>query len=381
MKTKVAIVSCKEYDRSLVLSSVEKCIELCGGMESIIKKGDDVLLKPNLLTAKPPEKAVTTHPEMLFALGSILKRHTDKIRIGDSPAFGTCAHVIKKNGMEKIVQELGLSITEFQKSVSFKLPEGLFNLELSKDCLEAPKLINMPKLKTHSQMLMTLAVKNLFGCIVGTRKADWHFRSGVDYLSFARLLVEICLALKPCFNLIDGITGMQGDGPNNGDPREIGVIVGGENPFAVDFVVCKIVGIDPEELFTMQIARKMGIFGTREEEIEILGETIENVQIKDFIRPKNHPLLFGPSFLQGFLRKTFTARPVIQPKTCQMCMACKKICPAQAIQQEKDALKISYQHCIRCYCCQEICPHKAIETQQSLILRIMKRLVDETKVF
>ncbi|NUM35455.1 MAG: DUF362 domain-containing protein [Candidatus Brocadiae bacterium] len=373
MKTKVAIVSCKDYERKNVLPAVAKCVDLCGGVASILKKDPHVFLKPNLLMAKPPEKATTTHPEIVFAVASLLKEHSASMSMGDSPALGVYSNVLKKTGMEKIAQELGISLVEFQESLSRKLPDGIFHLELAKECLETSCLINLPKLKTHSQMLMTLAVKNLFGCVVGTRKVNWHFRSGIDYHYFARLLVEICLALKPAYNLVDGIIGMQGDGPNHGDPRAMGILVGGENPFAVDFVICRIVGIDPGELFTIKMARKMDVFGTREEEIDIVGESIENVYAKNFIRPKNHPLLFGPPFLRKSLRKHFTAKPLIVDSECKKCMACQKICPAQAIYMKGENLQISYQDCIRCFCCQEVCPHKAILTQESKVLQIFKK--------
>ncbi len=219
-----------------------------------------VVIKPNLLAPAPPEKAIVTHPLVVrAAVEYVLERHASPV-ISDSPAMGSFEKVLKESGIKDALKGLDVEYREFKKSVSVAAGVPFHTVAIAEDALTSDVMINLPKLKTHAQMLLTLGVKNLFGCIVGLSKPEWHFRTGVDREIFARLLVQICKAVAPSFTVLDGILAMEGQGPGRGGvPREIGVLMGSNDAVALDAAVCGMLGIGPEELLTCRAAKEMGL--------------------------------------------------------------------------------------------------------------------------
>jgi len=217
-------------------------------------------------------------------------------------------------------------------------------------------------------MLLTLAVKNLFGCIVGYRKPEWHMRAGVDRQMFARLLVRIGKKLRPACNILDGIVALEGEGPGRGGvPKPLGVLIAGKDPFAIDLAVCRMLGLDPSQVPLLKAAAECD---------GLLGEPrIDGIlpEIRGFRLPRLTPLVYGPAFLQGFIRRQLLQRPVCQGEPCRMCGECWTICPAGAISSRDTALHFDYDRCIRCYCCIEVCPAGALRTAETLAGRIVRR--------
>jgi ferredoxin len=235
--------------------------------------------------------------------------------------------------------------------------------------MEADVLINLPKLKTHAQMLMTLGVKNLFGCIVGLRKPEWHFRTGVNREMFAELLVRIHNTVKPCLTIVDGILAMEGEGPGrSGTPRELGVIVGSDDAIALDIVICRMLGSTPDRSFTNRAARAMGCVP---DDIEVLGEM---PVIRAFKFPEIVPVVFGPEKLHGFMRRHLVQRPVPLDSLCTLCGECWQYCPAKAMTHDKKRIHLDYDKCIRCYCCIEVCPHGALRAEEPFMGKAIRKL-------
>jgi ferredoxin len=218
-------------------------------------------------------------------------------------------------------------------------------------------------------MLLTLGIKNLFGCIVGLKKTEWHMRSGVNRKMFARLLVQICQAVKPTVTLVDGILAMEGQGPGKrGKPRYLGVLVGSSDTPAADWAICRMLGIDPDSLPTLKAARELGLLNGS---IRISGDII---RIDHFELPVLGPLTFGPRLFRKFLRKHLVQRPVVDQNDCQFCGECWQYCPAKAITPYANIIGFDYDRCIRCYCCVEICPHGALEAKETLPGKVIRKI-------
>ena len=344
-----------------------------GIMDSIggggIARSSRVVIKPNLLAPAPPEKAIVTHPLVVkAAVEYVLERGAFPI-ISDSPAMGSFEKVLKESGIRDALEGLPVEYREFRESAQVAVGAPFRTLSIARDALDAGILINLPKLKTHAQMLLTLGVKNLFGCIVGLSKPEWHFRTGVDREMFARLLVEVYKAVKPSFTVLDGILAMEGQGPGrSGVPREIGVLMGSSDAVALDEAVCGMLGIKPEELLTCRAARDMGLAG---EAISIDGEA---PFVRDFRLPSIGSLVFGPKWLHGGLRRHFVQRPASDDEACALCGECWKYCPAQAIKRKGRKLQFDYDKCIRCYCCIEVCPHGALRAVDTLPGKLLRKI-------
>jgi len=191
----IALVRCESYDREEVQDAVDRAVDLLGGMGRFVKPGDRVLLKPNLLSARPPDRRVTTDPSVVRAVARRVQQAGGRPVIGDSPALGSFKRVARKTGMADVAQDMGIDIIELNNPTRVPLPPGALHktLEVASGALEADVVINLPKLKTHSQMLLTLGVKNLFGTVVAQRKAEWHYMTGVNRDTFASLHLDILM--------------------------------------------------------------------------------------------------------------------------------------------------------------------------------------------
>ncbi|HSB03584.1 MAG TPA: DUF362 domain-containing protein, partial [Thermodesulfobacteriota bacterium] len=227
MQPKVSIVKCGNYNHEQVLNVLRQSIDLLGGIESFIKKGDRVLLKPNLLIGKSPDKAVTTHPSIIKAAIQIAREAGGAPSIGDSPAVGSTAKAAEKAEIAEMARSMDCPIVEFNRPVQAREVKGRVfkNIEIDQAVLEADVIINLPKWKTHAQMLLTLGVKNLFGCVPGPKKALWHLKAGEDRKLFAQVLVDIFQIIRPALTILDGVTGMEGDGPSSGRSIALGLIL------------------------------------------------------------------------------------------------------------------------------------------------------------
>jgi uncharacterized protein (DUF362 family)/Pyruvate/2-oxoacid:ferredoxin oxidoreductase delta subunit len=340
---------------------------LAGG---VIQREAKVVIKPNLLAPASPDKAITTHPLFIKAVAEYVLGKGARVQISDSPAIGSFEKILRESGIRAALEGLPVECREFRDSTSIDVGVPFKKIEIAADAVTADVLINLPKLKTHSQMLVTLGVKNLFGCIVGMKKPEWHLRSGVDRDMFASLLVKIFQAVKPSVTLIDGILAMEGQGPGRGGtPREMGVVLGSTDAVSIDIAVCRMLGMDPDDLLTNRIAGAQGLVPG---DIEIDGDL---PVIPDFRFPGITPLVFGPRRLRGFIRKHLVQRPVCNDDMCKLCGECWKYCPAGAIGHDKKRIHFDYDTCIRCYCCIEVCPYGALRTHETVMGKMARRVL------
>ena len=295
--------------------------------------------------------------------------------IGDSPGGRAInfEKVAAITGMKQAADELGIKLVEFKNSMELSATNGgIFKkLNVAKEAVDADVIINLPKLKTHVQMFLTLGVKNMFGCIIGLQKAQWHFKAGVDRKYFAAMLVELYSLLKPSLTIVDGIVAMEGDGPGSaGKLRNLGLVFAGTDAVALDTVICNALSIKEEELPILAAAKEKGIGITEMEKIDVLGERLEDVRIHDFIRPKMIDVMFGPNLLKKFLMNNITSKPIEDRKMCTLCSKCIEACPTDIISIQNKRLDFNYDKCIRCFCCLEVCPEGAMQVKQGALLKL-----------
>ena len=203
----VSLLRAETYQPEALQASIEAVLAPLGGLEAFVKPGDRVLLKPNLLTGSRPTKECTTRPEVVYCVAKLVQTAGGHPFIGDSPAFGSAKGVAEANGYLPYLEKLGVSVVEFQGK-RYKTVGDTFNhLRLSKEAMDADVVINLPKVKSHMQLTMTMGVKNLFGCVPGKMKAWWHMEAGKDAQRFGMMLVETARAIAPDLTIVDGIIG------------------------------------------------------------------------------------------------------------------------------------------------------------------------------
>ncbi|MBI5599069.1 MAG: DUF362 domain-containing protein [Deltaproteobacteria bacterium] len=380
MLSEVSILKCKDYSADAVERAVKDAVKLVGGMERFVKKGSRVLLKPNLLAAKPVKSAVTTHPSVVRAIALLVIEAGGAAVVGDSPAIGSAMKVAEKCGIAAAVKDLPVEFVELKTAVVVENPSGLTfkRLEIAKEALEVDAIINIPKLKTHAQMYLTMGVKNVFGCVPGVRKAQWHLTAGVDTSSFAGMILDLYRYLKPALTVMDAVISMEGNGPSSGTPRHTGFIAASSDAVALDRVVAEILGCAVSDVPILKKAAVEGGRSTDISRIKILGEAIGDVKVHGFKFPPAMDTDFAailPGFIGRRVKKALTSRPHVTHSVCRLCDLCVRVCPAKKMSRSTtDRIVIDHDGCIRCYCCQEICPWGAISVKEGWLKKIVPGL-------
>ena len=255
----VSLIRAQSYELQELRASIEHLLKPLGGIEAIVSTGDRVLLKPNLLTGSRPTKECITRKEIVYCVAQLVKEAGGKPFLGDSPAFGSAKGVAKANGYLPFCEELNLPIIEFRGQRYSTENENFNHLRLSKEAMNADVVINLPKVKSHMQLTMTMGVKNLFGCVPGKMKAWWHMEAGKDAERFGEMLVETAKALAPNLTIIDGIIGHEGNGPSGGEPRDLGILGASTNVFALDRAFIEILNVDPSLVPTLAAQARLGL--------------------------------------------------------------------------------------------------------------------------
>ena len=333
---------------------IEPLLAPLGGMEQFVKKNEKVLLKINLLSAKAPEKAVTTHPEFVRAVAKAVREAGGKPYIGDSPAGTFSKRNLKKaferSGLENLAKEekIPLNIDTGVKKLDVPNGKRLRRSPICNYALNADKVIALPKLKSHSFQYMTLACKIMYGIVPGLTKAKYHARFP-SRLSFADVMLDVLTIVKPNLYIMDGIMGMEGQGPGSGDPVKLDLVLASTDEVAMDIAVCKILGVEPVGIPVLKRAKIRGLWP---ESIDYPIRKPEDVAYKGFRLPNT-----ADHLLTG--KKPPKKSPVITGK-CIACGDCERICPKHAVKVIGHLAEITYSKCIRCFCCHEVCPEDVI---------------------
>jgi len=374
----ISLKRCSSYDAEKVYEKVREAVELLGGMQRFVSKGESILIKPNLLVAKPVDAAVTTHPSVIRALIRLVKEAGGTPFVGDSPAIGTPEKVAQKCEILNVCEAEGVEFIGFIDAVEVENPEGhIFKrLEVARAAMNADGIINAPKLKTHAQMNLTMGVKNIFGCVPGKRKPQWHLSAGVNTAHFANMILDLYLFIRPRLTVMDAVVAMEGNGPASGDPRPVGLIAAAEDALAIDALCAHILGVSAIDVPILAAALDRGLEGANIKTANLLGDDADSFQVKGFKLPPLVHTRFTeglPHFLGSRLRKSLTVRPHIVNSKCTLCNHCVNVCPARIMSSDR-RIKIDYDKCIRCFCCQEMCPNEAITSKAGWLKKIIPGL-------
>lgn len=379
MKSLVSVRKSSEYELAGLKEIVNNCMDDLGGLKSMINRSDKVLLKPNLLRSSNPGQAIVTHPTFVEAVAELLLDHGAQLSLGDSPPLGNLARVLSKSGYDNFMKRLNVKPCPFTRKRSLDcLNSRLFRrLELAEEVFEFDKVINLPKIKTHCQMGLTLAVKNLFGTVIGTDKASWHLRAGKNIDSFATVLVQIYEQISPMVSIVDGVLGMEGNGPNSGKPRRIGIVAAGKDAVALDSVIASLLDFPIDLVKTCVVGRDLGLGVTDPEVIAVVGDELDGFPITDFERPKSMTMSWNLSYwnpFRRFLENHVITKPAIDASICKNCGVCMNHCPPGAIKSKNGMVKIDTRVCISCFCCHELCDNDAVMIVESYLGKLLSKV-------
>lgn len=380
---KVALLKCENYNIEVIEEKLRQGFNLLGGdkfLSELIPYNSKVLLKPNMLSIEEAGSPVITNFNVFEAVIRIIKDYTNNISFGDSPGFGDSRRAAEKSGLLKVAEKYNVKFEDFKETVHVQLKDSILcrSWKVAKAPYEADVLITLPKLKTHAMAYYTGAIKNQFGCIPGTLKATWHTRMP-EANNFCKMLLDLNTLVNTNFAILDGIISMEGNGPKNGRAKKTNTIIMGKSLTAVDSTAVRIIGYDnPLDIPLLKEAYDHNWGKVLAEDIEILGENIENMKIKDFeLCRKGGSFYFINPTVTNFLRDLIAPNPYLIKEKCIGCGRCAEVCPEKprVLKMVKDNGKIkpiwNMKKCIRCFCCQELCPCGAIETKYSTLGNIL----------
>lgn len=324
--------------------------------------------------AQAPDAYVTTHPSVIEAVINEVREADAIPSVGDSPGGivkDSVDQYYKATGIYEVCERLDVELLNFEKEGVYIKKRNNHTYHIAKPVLDCDFLINLPKIKTHGLTLFTSSIKNMYGSIPGLTKTDYH-RKAPKPTDFSSMVVDIFALAKPDLNIVDGIIGMEGTGPSNGTPRELGMILASPDALALDSYLCYILGKNPNEIPTNRIALE-----------EKLGNGINNINIlghnppilNDFKWPRNisYTLDRFPSSLARALINLWWTRPAINKNKCINCKICLESCPVDAIKEGVIIPEFNYSECINCLCCMEMCPHGAVHQDKSLLYKVTSK--------
>lgn len=357
----VSALSCAGYCPTQVWAAVRDAAAAVGGIRTVVSPGSTVLVKPNLLSPRPPADAVTTHPSVVHAVVELVKAAgAARIWIADSCAGDHSEQALwDRTGMAGVADATGAELKSFRgRLCSRAVPSGGVPVPAWLDEVDA--VISVPKLKTHALTGLTCAMKNTFGLVAGGAKSAFH-GSHPSPRSMSRFLVQVHAALRPDFFIVDAIEALEGEGPANGDPKKLGLILAATDGAAVDTLCAAMLPGGKRHTPMLQYAAAMRIGATDRNAIEIVGDGEQLLQQATLKPSRGRFLLSVPEWLFKPVSRLLASRPRIQDKLCVKCGICADICSQDAIRVRDDGgYMVDDAHCILCMCCAESCPRHAI---------------------
>jgi uncharacterized protein (DUF362 family)/NAD-dependent dihydropyrimidine dehydrogenase PreA subunit len=373
----VGVARCPSYDSDVLTSALQRALDPLGGIGAFVSAGQRVFVKVNLLSKATPDRCVTTHPELVRAVvRAAFGAGAADVAVGDSPggrnSAGSARAIFETSGIAAVCEQEGARVSLLDDAVTRVSFEGgllYSSFNLGREAVDADVLISLPKLKTHGFMMFTGGVKNLFGCIPGLEKAQFHLKVP-DRADFAEMLVDLMLACAPELTIMDAVVGMEGDGPAGGTPREIGALLASTDPAALDVIASAIAGFEPMDVYTVRAAARRGLAPESPSGIAVEGAPWESFVLRDFAHPAGDVSRRLPPRLAKWVRKRIVSRPVLDdPADCTACRTCEQNCPVHAIAMVEKRPAFDYDTCIRCYCCQELCPQQVIGLRRPWAVR------------
>jgi len=370
----VSVERCVSYNEDEVYFAIRRSLDAIGYK---VPSGESVLLKPNILAQNKPQQCTTTHPAVIAAVCRIFAENKCQLTIGESSAFyqgGGTEEGFVTSGIAAATEKYGAKLMAFESTNLRKITSGktLNPFYITDAVFTHDIVVDLPKLKLHRLARYTGALKNTYGCIPGGAKQLYHklYQARDDYQNFwGKPIVDVYQAVSPDLVIIDGVIGLDKDGPAaNGEPRETGVILTSRNGAAVDIAACQMIGFEP--LWVPAVAEAVSRKMADPASVKIIGElpSVPYTKLPDLEKKTGLT-----KKVDDYMFDQLIVMPVIDLSVCNKCNECIQRCAPGAISVGKNGFpSIDDRVCIRCYCCEKYCPHSAITLQGGTVNHLIR---------
>lgn len=368
----VATQACGSYELEHIRKAVRAVVGLLPESSACFRAGRTVLVKPNIVTPRGPERPVCTHPNIVRAVAEVACEAGCSVLVADQPTYTLAPgskEALAPTGYHEALRglpvEVGLLARDGYEPVAVPSPLHFETAYVARMARQADAVVNLAKCKTHIQTTLTLAVKNMFGVIAPRDRMRVHARG--SYHALAEALADCYSALVPQLNVMDAVVGMQGAGPSQGRPAQIGLVAGSANAVSLDMVMEDLVGMGGQVALTRAAAEK-GLGPRRLQDIPIAGA--EPDAVRTTITPPPRLLRSFPPVLSRLGERLIYVRPRVNRRKCVACGGCAEVCPVGAISVGRHAT-VDRGTCVECFCCMEACPADAISVERSLLSHLL----------
>lgn len=355
---------------------------------AIIKRGDRVLLKVNMGCSgmRSPEDRVTTHPALVEAIIELLHDCGALVSFGDDVArVGRyCPTLWKRTGMSDVAQRTGATLIDFVASGGREVRGGLLyprSYLVTNAYFETDVVINAANCRSHPNIVLSGAIKNMFGCVLGTRKQLMHELFWDNPSSFGRAIADIHQAIPADFSILDLTSVREGEGIPGVRPdiRKVGLLLASTDPVALDSVAAYAIGYEQLPIWTTYHANRMGVG-----ESDVTKIMHSGLQWPQIPRTKLRPPLLLPPRKKSFYEMAsnlanhtlLRPRPVITHEVCTRCGECVERCPVHCIEVHQNVFEIKLRDCADCGCCMRLCEENAITLQHVGTARLLRECKD-----
>ena len=244
-------------------------VNTCRALEGVdlsSVRGKRVLLKPNVGRIAPPATGVNTHPDVIAAAIDVFREAGAEVAVGESPIVGVeVEEAFNRSGVTAIAaaRDCPLINMDRRRFVNLRIPDGqvIHQLRVCPEVLEFDFVISIPVMKTHMHTGVTLAVKNMKGCLWRRSKVELHMLPPLtdsDGKPIDVAIADMSSVLRPHLAIIDGTVGMEGLGPSAGQPKPLGVVVASADAFAADAVACRLMGMAADQIPHLRLGAARG---------------------------------------------------------------------------------------------------------------------------
>jgi len=352
------------------------------GLGSIVKRGDSVLLKVNMGCTgfRIPEGRYTSHPSYVAGIIECLKDCGARVMFGDDVSRAK-RHVEKlwaSTGMSDVAHRTGAQLVdpvafggrEVRGRLRYPRTHFVTNLLFDVDAV-----VNAANCRSLSDVVFSGAIKNMFGMVLGTRKARLHGMFP-DIRDFSRVIVDVCHIARPAVSFLDLTSVIEGQGLADAI-REVGLMLGSADPVAVDTVAAHAIGYEQLTVWTTVYGSAAGLGCNEMDRIDIRGLDWPDFPKKALRYPA--PPRTGRGSLYDRLTRSLNhtilrPRPVIVQDRCTGCGDCSDRCPASAIAPLGRTFQVSQRACADCGCCIRVCEHEAVRLEFTRVASSVRRV-------